>query len=177
MRGNTTGTADSTGFTDFTDATPPQVVGERRAGERPARKRAGRAPAGACAREARGTISGSGKMTLPFSTLLPMFGFARAAGPNHWPKERSACNFFSLHRFLRVIPKKRLSKKNRQPFIHKRSRVVRGFPPPCTSRTYLQPGRTEYPAAGCITAGNICLPGHRIRSPRWFAYRKFSQWV
>ncbi len=35
--------------------------------------------------------------------LLPMFGFARAAGPNHWPKERSARNFFSPHRFLRVI--------------------------------------------------------------------------
>ncbi len=29
-------------------------------------------------------------MTLPHSTLLPLFGFARAAGPNHWPKERSA---------------------------------------------------------------------------------------
>ncbi len=65
--------------------------GRRKAGRRrPARKRAGRTPTGACAREAGGTISGSGIMTLPLSTLLPLFGFARAAGPNHWPKERSA---------------------------------------------------------------------------------------
>ncbi len=95
MHGDTTDATeatDTTSTTDFMGATPPQVFVERRAGEKPARKRAERTPTGACAREAGGTLSGSGKMTLPLSTLLPMFGFARAAGPNHWPKERSARN-------------------------------------------------------------------------------------
>ncbi len=78
------------GAIDATDVTQTQLVVERRAGERPARKRAGRMPTGACAREAGGTLSGSGRMTLPLLTLLPLFGFARPAGPNHWPKEDSA---------------------------------------------------------------------------------------
>ncbi len=39
--------------------------------------------------------------------LLPMFGFARAAGPNHWPKERSA-----------VKPKCQAHKKSAVPAKH-----------------------------------------------------------
>ena len=37
-----------------------------------------------------GVLSGSGSMTLPLSTLLPMFGLARPAGGDHAPKEDSA---------------------------------------------------------------------------------------
>ena len=79
-----------------------EVVDERRAGVRPARKKTGRTPTGACAREAGGAVSGSGRMTLPPSTLFSLFGFAARLGQTIGPRSAvpakhrkiSTCNIY-----------------------------------------------------------------------------------
>ncbi len=101
------------GAIDATDVTQTQLFVERRSSRRRDRKK-GRYPiAGACARTIGWRFFGKRKDAASPFDAAPNVRVRRAAGPNHWPKERSAVKPNSPAHMSGLCNEKQDAQKNR----------------------------------------------------------------